>query len=150
MFPIINRGTWTRVFSVRSVILKFLTAYKDQPVQIISLGSGYDTAYFWLKDLISSGALPESLKLTYVEVDYHDVIENKIAIIKKHENLLKHIDGEISNEQSINTESFKMIPGDLRKTSEIGSKMNGMGVHREIPTLVITECVLVYLKPEDT
>lgn len=25
-----------------------------------------------------------------------------------------------------------------------------MGVQREIPTLVITECVLVYLKPEDT
>jgi hypothetical protein len=86
-------------------------------VQIISLGSGYDTTYFWLKDLISSGALPESLKFTYVEVDYHDVIESKISIIKKHENLMKHFDGEISNDQYINTESFKMIPGDLRKTT---------------------------------
>ena len=50
MYPIINRGTWARVFSFRSVIKKFLEAYKDDPegVNIMSLGAGYDTTFFWI------------------------------------------------------------------------------------------------------
>jgi hypothetical protein len=31
MFPIINRGTWARVFAYRQVIIRFLQAYKDEP-----------------------------------------------------------------------------------------------------------------------
>lgn len=81
MLPIINRGTWARVYSVRSVIQRFLTAYQENDkIQIVSLGAGLDITYFWILDLIKAGALPESLRerLTYVEVDYHDVVASKI------------------------------------------------------------------------
>ena len=49
--PIINRGTWTRVYSIRQVLLRFLKAYGavNQKVNIVSLGAGYDSTYFWLR-----------------------------------------------------------------------------------------------------
>jgi hypothetical protein len=49
MYPIINRGTWARVESIRSLITKFLLNTKDK-INIISLGAGYDVTYFWIMD----------------------------------------------------------------------------------------------------
>lgn len=47
MLPIINRGTWTRVYSIRQVIKRFIANY---PVcNIVSLGAGFDSTFFWLK-----------------------------------------------------------------------------------------------------
>jgi hypothetical protein len=47
MFPIINRGTWARVYAIRSVINRFIEAYKDRPsFNILSLGAGYDVIFF--------------------------------------------------------------------------------------------------------
>ena len=74
MLPIINRGTWARVFSVRSVITKFLSAFKEsETVQILSLGAGFDVTYFWLRDVA-----PGEKNLRYYEVDFRDVVEKKI------------------------------------------------------------------------
>ena len=48
MFPIINRGTWARVYSIRQVIRRFLEQFTDS--NIVSLGAGYDSTFFWLKN----------------------------------------------------------------------------------------------------
>jgi hypothetical protein len=49
MYPIINRGTWARVFAIRQIISKFLLAYQNYDhVNILSLGAGYDVNYFWI------------------------------------------------------------------------------------------------------
>lgn len=63
------------------------------PIQILSLGAGFDTTYFWIKDLIASGVFPATLgeQLRYFEADFHDVVEKKIQFIQKNEVLLKHI-----------------------------------------------------------
>ena len=66
MYPIINRGTWARVYSIRQVIQRFLALYADQKVNIVSLGCGYDSTFFWLNN-------PEQLA-SYVEVDFKDVV----------------------------------------------------------------------------
>ena len=59
----------------------------------MSLGAGYDTTFFWLQDQIANGELPAELKdrIVYVEVDYYDVTEKKIHIIKKTEAFTKHL-----------------------------------------------------------
>jgi len=49
MLPIISRGTWARVYSIRQIIQRFLAKYADTRVNIVSLGAGYDSTYFWLK-----------------------------------------------------------------------------------------------------
>lgn len=50
MYPIINRGTWARVQSYRQFIQRFLDTFEsgEQSVNIISLGAGYDSSFFWL------------------------------------------------------------------------------------------------------
>ena len=50
MFPIINRGTWARVYAIRQVVLRFLKAYQGKSkVNVLSLGAGYDSTYFWAR-----------------------------------------------------------------------------------------------------
>jgi O-methyltransferase involved in polyketide biosynthesis len=48
---------------------------------IISLGAGYDSTYFWLKNL---NLLSE---VCYIEMDYPDVIKRKIKVIKSTQKL---------------------------------------------------------------
>lgn len=38
----------------------------------------------------------------------------------------------------------------MTKTENLGKKLSAMGVSSSIPTLVLTECLLIYLTPEDT
>jgi hypothetical protein len=45
------------------------------------LGAGYDTVYFWLHDVMGE----DINRVKVVEVDYRDVTEQKIQVIKKHE-----------------------------------------------------------------
>ena len=74
MLPIINRGTWTRVYSIRQVIKRFIAQH---PVSnIISLGSGYDSSFFWLKNQ------QLSKDVCYIEMDFDDVVTKKIKTIK--------------------------------------------------------------------
>lgn len=73
MFPIINRGTWARVYSIRQILQRFLTQYgadngtgDAKMVNVLSLGAGYDSTYFWLKK-----AEPEiASKVDYIEIDF--------------------------------------------------------------------------------
>jgi O-methyltransferase involved in polyketide biosynthesis len=74
MYPVINRGTWARVHSIRQVILRFVNKFKD--CNIISLGAGFDSTFWWLK------ALGLDSKVCYVEIDYPDVITKKLDAIK--------------------------------------------------------------------
>ena len=83
MFPIINRGTWARVYAIRQIIQRFLTQHSQESssaskVNIVSLGAGYDSTYFWLKknqpDIDS--------KVDYVEIDFAQVVKRKSGIIK--------------------------------------------------------------------
>ena len=70
LFPIINRGTWARVYSIRQVILRLINKYPA--CNIVSLGAGYDSTYFWLK------SQEVSKDVCYIEIDYPDVIKKKI------------------------------------------------------------------------
>ena len=76
MMPIINRGTWTRVYSIRQVLLRFLKANTsaNQKVNIVSLGAGYDSTYFWLRK--HHGITHDTVD--YIEFDFDDVVKKKI------------------------------------------------------------------------
>ena len=101
MLPIINRGTWSRVQAYRQIIAKFLFAFKDAPqVNIVSLGGGYDTTFFWL--LQHDPSLAQ--RLCYVEVDFDTVVNKKIEVINKNANIKAMIlnDVEESSPYEIN------------------------------------------------
>jgi len=65
--------------------LRFLKAFADEGVNIISLGAGYDSTFFWLSDTIEKGGEVGGFtkdKLTYIEIDFDDIVTKKINIIK--------------------------------------------------------------------
>ena len=66
MMPIINRGSWARVYSFRQVIIKFIKMFEK--VNILSLGAGYDSTYFWLKSQNLATVF------NYIEVDFPDLV----------------------------------------------------------------------------
>ena len=73
--------------------------------------------------------------LTYVEVDYHEVVEKKIHEIKKHENLSKMVwekldeaphahDHDNEKPLLINTPHYKLFAEDIRKTQSLSEKLD--------------------------
>jgi len=50
----------------------------NKQVQIVSLGAGFDTLYFWTKDQIMGRSL--SKNLLFVEIDFKEVMQRKINL----------------------------------------------------------------------
>jgi hypothetical protein len=79
------------------VLVRFLRTYAQlvenglvNRVNILLLGAGYDTTYFWLQESIEKGELPESLRgrITFIEVDFQDVVTKKIKVLKTNEKMV--------------------------------------------------------------
>ena len=84
--PIINRGYFIRAFSIQNAVAGLLREAKcgERGIeQVISMGAGFDTTYFRLRD----AGLTKNL-IKYVEVDVANVMDRKMKMLKKH-NLLK-------------------------------------------------------------
>ena len=75
--PLINRGTYCRVFAINSKLheainnFRKLDEYKDSKINIIILGSGFDTTYF---NLMSEGYT----NIEFYEFDYKEIINKKL------------------------------------------------------------------------
>ena len=82
MFPIINRGTWARVYAIRQILARFLAKFAGvSKVNVVSLGAGYDSTYFWLK----KNDPDVDSKIDYIEIDFEHIVKRKVTIIKEKE-----------------------------------------------------------------
>ncbi|XP_076923365.1 leucine carboxyl methyltransferase 1 homolog [Bidens hawaiensis] len=93
--PIINRGYFARWATFRKFLHQFLNSESKSneghiKKQILSLGAGFDTTYFQLKD---EGRAPH----LYVELDFKEVTCKKSTIIENSPQLR----GKISETASI-------------------------------------------------
>jgi len=101
--------------------------------QVISLGAGTDTRYFRLR---AKNTYPG---LLYHEFDFPDICQAKINTVNNHQLLP---DGLKANE-----ENYFCHPLDLR-TLPSKSTEDFKGIRTDVPTLLISECCLCYLKDE--
>lgn len=140
MMPIINRGTWTRLFSVRSFIDCFINKFKDQKTQILSLGAGLDTNYFYYEE---NDPIFKEHSVKYFEVDFQEITTAKIKVIKENESLqnliFKDSPSNYPHDDSINAARYKLIPCDIRETESLRDKLVDFGIDSSTPTLVVTE-----------
>ena len=88
-------------------------------------------------------------KVTYVEIDYPDIIKKKIDTIKS-KPLLKDMiaEGCLESEIQIDSPDYKLFAADVRDRVLIETLLSG--VRKDLPTLVLTECLLVYMKAVDS
>ncbi|KAJ9058947.1 carboxy methyl transferase for protein phosphatase 2A [Entomophthora muscae] len=147
--PMINRGTYIRTRAVDDLVHKFLTSgvTKSQNTQIISFGAGMDTRYF---NLLDDKSL-EMDKVSYFEVDFPEIVQQKSQIISKNPELnskLLNLDFDPVS-CILNSQHFKLFAGDLRLfNEELVPKLISLGFDSSTPSLFIAECVFVYIEPE--
>lgn len=153
--PLINRGYFVRVAALRKAMSIFLNSASSAypTVQIVNVGAGLDTTYFWIHDFW------ETPVVRFFEVDFLEVITKKLLLLTKKPPLwqcLNRMTGcraaeEIETDWKKGgivrvTETLAMIPVDFRQCDRLEELLLASGFDPHVPTLFISECALVYVQ----
>ncbi|KAJ5131167.1 uncharacterized protein N7515_007206 [Penicillium bovifimosum] len=159
--PIINRGTYVRTTAIDQLVASFLGPYSPEPTQkkqIISLGAGSDTRVF---RLLSTRQTPD---FVYHELDFAVNTTAKIRAIRSTPILQRALgigsstalsengNGVTVSEagDALHSPSYHVHPVDLRSLSRCSDPTTALpGVDTTLPTLLISECCLIYLSPTE-
>jgi len=139
--PLINRGTYCRVFAINSKLHeildnhKKLEEFKDSKINIIILGSGFDTTYF---NLMAEGYT----NIEFYEYDYKNIIDQKLHYISKYKQL-----SEIVKK---NKNNYHLIDCDITNKKLFSESLNQIKSSEKDITIVICECLLVYIDRDIT
>lgn len=134
-FPIINRGTYVRTTAIDRLVARFFAANQGKKKQIISLGAGSDTRFFRMQHLTD--------KLLYHEVDFETNIAAKQAAIARSPLL----SDTLRTAQTSDTQ-YLLHRIDLRSL-DAERVQDFPGLEPDTPTLLLSECCLCYLLPEE-
>ncbi|XP_046569910.1 LOW QUALITY PROTEIN: tRNA wybutosine-synthesizing protein 4-like [Haliotis rubra] len=142
--PLIHRGYYIRAKTVSVIVNEFLQRHGSKPKQIVSLGSGFDSAYFRMK---SAGQLQNAM---YIEIDFPEVVKRKNAIIKNTSELSDLLGEELTLEATsphieINRHDYKMLGVDLTQLNTLEAALRLCQVDFDAPTLLLSEVVLTYM-----
>lgn len=156
--PLMNRGYYARVSAVRMAMSRFLNAFPTTPVQIVNLGAGLDSSFWWLQQQRDNN-------LTYFEIDFDDVINTKMAKVSRKRELWSVFDTPDKKIESsrdlpfklnqwgvreIHSEKGNFLAADLRQPRDAEASLLGAGFKKDVPTLFLSECVLVYMTPDES
>ncbi|NWU73394.1 TYW4 protein, partial [Pterocles burchelli] len=138
-----HRGYYIRARAVDHCVQDFLLKTQSHPgTQILSLGAGFDSLYFRLKDM---GLLRHTV---VYEMDFPDVARQKATLIKRMEELSALVGdtgGEGSGIITCSGEDYRLLGVDLSELSELERALEEAGLDTDIPTLFIAEVVLAYM-----
>ncbi|XP_037076101.1 leucine carboxyl methyltransferase 1-like [Pollicipes pollicipes] len=141
--PEIHRGYYARTQAVQRLTEAFLARCGDQS-QVLSLGAGFDTLYWRLK---SAGVRFSN----YVELDFPMVTTRKLMYIQRQKGLLSAFqseDGEVRISRSgLHADDYHLMPVDLARLADVRDVLSQCALRPDRPTVVLAECVLVYLEP---
>ncbi|KAJ1462550.1 S-adenosyl-L-methionine-dependent methyltransferase [Pelagophyceae sp. CCMP2097] len=119
-----HEGYFARLSCVEAMVRDFVRRTRD--AQIIVLGAGFDSLYWRL-------AQPN---VGFFEVDSPAVVDEKRRII--------------SMRPALKVEAnYHLIACDLRDAAAVANALASAGCDSARPTLVLAECVLAYLPPDD-
>lgn len=144
-------GTYARTTAIDRLVDGFLASQPDVKKQIISLGAGSDTRFFRLM------GRKEKPNVVYHELDFPSNTAQKLALIKKSANLKRLIGDEADctwTDVEVHCPSYHLHAIDLRTLhpkDEASSPTKAIPqIDPSLPTLVLSECCLTYLKPDAT
>lgn len=152
--PAINRGYWIRMESIKQMCLRIISSRTDpnQEVTIVNLGCGFDPLPFQL--LSHFKGRDDGVKLNFLDIDYPELIENKLAMIRDSPDILSILGNETTQESidkqviPFETENYKLVGCDLKDSKlyhEILSKLLGDNTSVKI---FVAEVSLAYMKPQ--
>ncbi|KAI0263837.1 S-adenosyl-L-methionine-dependent methyltransferase [Gloeopeniophorella convolvens] len=141
--PLINIGTYLRARTLDALVAGFVRAAAPARVQIVSLGAGSDTR-FWR---LAEGPDRERIA-RYVELDFKENTARKVMAIRKSAVLGAPL-GEVSVEDggtALRAPVYSLLPADLRRAPPWHARLAEL-LDPATPTLLLAECVLVYMPP---
>lgn len=147
--PLINIGTYVRSEAIDRLVEQWLelSTAEGQLCQIVSLGAGSDTRFWRLMD----GPRKEQIG-AYFELDFPDVTLKKAMAIRNPKSGLSTILGHSELDlggQALHSSKYHLLPCDLRNPpADIFPGLFKEYLSPALPTLLLFECVLVYMSPE--
>ncbi|KZT21057.1 leucine carboxyl methyltransferase [Neolentinus lepideus HHB14362 ss-1] len=153
--PLINVGTYVRSEGIDELVDRWLDLAEQEgvKVQVVSLGAGSDTRFWRIETGSRKGRLS-----AYLEVDFAEITTKKAMAIKKSKELSKVLgqpeDIKLgSGGMALHSPIYHLIPADLRlpPSETLSSALATPGsplLSPSLPTLLLFECVLVYMSPE--
>ena len=153
-------GTYVRTSAIDNLVDQFLSTHPSTKKQIISLGAGSDTRFFRLMRKDPNLRVPTQepnirSSLVYHEIDFSENTARKISIIHRSSKIrgilgtpLEFRPFPSSLPDRLDGPNYHIHPTDLRtldpqeQTPESFKNIDAL-----LPTLVISECCLVYLDP---
>ncbi|BGP50501.1 carboxy methyl transferase for protein phosphatase 2A [Rhodotorula kratochvilovae] len=155
--PLINIGTHARTWAVDHLVDSFL---RDQvgPTQVLSLGAGTDTR-FWRTRKRWEAEGREWTCARWVEVDFPEATGAKARTVSSKPELKGALGGTVKIEQGglgLSSPLYALVPGDIRSLSSLTTSLifsasaSPAPLSPAIPTLLLLECVAIYLPPSDT
>lgn len=160
--PIMNRGTFVRIAAIDAVCHQFAPPAasaaargEDAGRQVLSLGAGLDTRAWRMRR--AGCALAR-----YVEVDYAAVCARKRHLLRGHHARARHADGRLrpvaeaggpdgegaSLPDELAAPADALVSADLSDLDSLRAALAEARFDPSLPTLVLIECVLVYMAPE--
>ncbi|CAK4034311.1 Leucine carboxyl methyltransferase 1 [Lecanosticta acicola] len=132
-YPIINRGTYVRTKGIDRLVSCFLNTDPDSEKQIVSLGAGSDSRFFRM--------CAGKHNVAYHELDFESNVTPKRATIRSSEQLSRMALGQEGGS------TYHLHAVDLRDLTQ-KSPPAIPGIAPDVPTLLVSECCLCYLPPE--
>ena len=120
---------------------------------VINLGCGFDPLPFQLLDTRNADSLQFCHRLSFLDLDYAEVIRNKCKIIQSHSELLEILQTDGVTDDRIQTARYSAIPCNLNDSNSFETILNSPQVSpllldREVPKVFIAEVSLAYMEPQ--
>ncbi|XP_031152334.1 tRNA wybutosine-synthesizing protein 4 isoform X2 [Sander lucioperca] len=142
--PLINRGYYVRWRAVDHCVRRFLHITDNCPKrQILSLGAGFDSAYFRLR---ADEALDRAVVF---EIDFPDVTRRKAALINSDNTLRGMLDPHLpscTGPEYVSSGRYRLLGVDVREESQVEEALSAAGLDWAAPTLILSEVVLTYME----
>ncbi|KAL3233094.1 tRNA wybutosine-synthesizing protein 4 [Nakaseomyces bracarensis] len=145
--PCINRGYWLRLHAIRTRLESILEQCPNKAT-IINLGCGYDPLPLEMLDSRNPQFAQYSGRLDFIDIDYEDLLTNKVEMLRDSEELQQIIGEELSPDTiQITTPHYKTRACDLYDTNQFEKLLKEN--HLDDPSVIkifIAEVSLAYMK----
>ena len=154
--PEINRGYYARVSAMSQLLHQLVSVIEKtgSPVQIVNLGAGFDTLYWRLKSHSKDKGSAVANLRAFVELDMMAVTMRKLHYIRRRPQLLQVLGEDIRFSSSeLHASDYHLVTADLRSVDQDDGKalhdklFKDCGLDASVPSIFISECVLVYMEP---
>jgi len=158
--PEIHLGYFTRVSAIWNLLIRTVdhicevTGAKTK-MQVVNLGAGFDTLFWRLLDHLDQSSRSHILN-SFVDVDLLEVSAKKCMAVRKSKLLIAKVAGDGNEEvrfsrTDLHGSKYHVVAANFTDLNTLEKKLNECGgFDYNLPTIFISECVLVYIEPTKT